>query len=758
MAEFNIKTIEQLQQLTRQSKLDGTDFLIVYERDNGTTNKISLDTLKNLTLEDQKALGADSTFKVENTNLSIGKKSILVPTEEIEDYFLTNGISLGVNELETCKIIAVEGDGVSFDRDTNKLIISQLPPNLIVSDDQNHSFNTNTKRALKFTGAVSINEEAGTIHINDKDTVLQAITNDYQEGINISKIKSAGNVTFSTSSLTDGGTLLTIGLEGASTADKAFSLRSYTATSNNNKDYICQEIQSFSQDQVIAIYFDSSILYSPTTLNGKKIVYYNEHGDKKESIINSIIQDYAILKKQLYGSTIEYRVIFADALQTLNKDWIVDSSNDESQSGFPATVTVTSALSNVSFTALTPTLFDRSNETNEYYIQSKYIKNLSNENLSSNLTLSYNQLRNEERDENDNPLPGYGTSIIPKKFLPSDIGKITLIDGQEITYSDSNESLIFTNAEEMQIPDGGQEGSSSTASKLIEAESYGYDVQDNSFTLKNITEATEGFYLVEFKNGGFTSTPKRGTKIKTENDFFWYIYYNGSSSQDIYLPKTLIQENDSVLFYYDGTYFRYISNDDANGNRVLINQNESNNIITFEQNGQRYDVNQADFSAKTLNTNTSKFININDSNTSISIDFILSDSQDAQDLFLRGDGEWSIPSFTPLLPPETAPEEEENPEEYDRSNLFLDGDGEWSPVINNSLRLYLMDLLFPEGSIFYTTDPNFRPEEPTITDSNIHIGNLNEPNYTWQQIGTTTQGGKTIYLWEKVKNNNQQAG
>ena len=742
MAEFNVKTIGQLQQLQltgQNDRLDGDDYIVVYETsegiDKGTTNKVSLKTLKDLTLANQTAIGADSTFQVqeENKNLLIGKKSVIVPTEKIDEYFNTNGISLKIKDNDSVsRITRIDGDGVDLSDTT--LTISQLPPSIQITDG-NNSFDVKDKNSsLKFTGAVSIDSNTGEIHINDKDTVLQAITDEHQEGINISKIAKDGNITFNTSSLSDGSTLLTIGLEGASSATKAFSLKAYDAFSSNSKDFTCSDINSLPEDSIVAIHFITAVNASPTTLNGYEIRYQDQFGQSSTNV-NRIIQNYAILQKQSGF----YNVIFADALQALAAECIVNTSQN-----FPVVnVDVNTPTSQSSFSALTPQLF----EDNQNYIKPDYIRNLQSASIGKDFELSYDKLVN----------PSTGTHMIPKEYIPD--GTAVVIDGNTVEYNP--QELIFTNAESMVIPGGGEGGgSSSSSSKLIKAESLsGYDETENNFILKNTIAFIDNcFYLIKFVTG-LDINAKRGLKFQTQNgQYSKYIYYNGTSSEDSIIAKNLIQDNDSILFYYDGTYFRYIANDNAVGDRVLINKDINNNVITLEQNGRRYEINQADFSAKTLNTNTSKFINIDDNNTSISIDFILSDNQNPQDLFLRGDGEWSTPSFTPLLPPETAPAEEENPEEYDRSNLFLDGDGEWSPVINNNLRLYLMDLLFPEGSIFYTTDPNFRPEEPTITESNIHIGNLNEPNYTWQQIGTTTQGGKTVYLWEKVKNNNQQAG
>lgn len=756
MAEFNVKTIDELQQLTNQSeKLDSADFIAVYETEDGTTNKISLETLKNLTLKDQNALGADSTFTVEDTNLSIGKKSVLVPTDQLNTYFENNGISLKVNDsTSTNKITSIQGEGVTLSDTT--LTIAQTSPSIYVTDGIN-SFDIKDKdSSLHFEGAVSVDSNTGIIHINDKDTVLQAITGTNPEGINISKIASNGNINFSTSSLDDGSTLLTIGLQGTSTATQAFSLKAYEAISSDNQTYTCSEITSFGQDQVVAIHFNTPVWQSPTTLNGFPISYYNQDGVRDISIVNSIVQDYAILKKQSFNDSFEYRIIFADAIQTLYQDWQIDSSDNDSQTGFPGVVRVTSNLAGISFTALTPTIFERDSQTNQYYIKSQYIKNLNLNNLDQNFTIRFGQLTDDS---------GNTSFKIPKNYIPDDIGKITIVDGQTIQYSDLNETIAFTNSTSIVIPDSGEEGGEgggstpSVSSKLTRIVCSNH-IENNIYNIDGVASIPEGFYLIQFDYGMQDNITGLGLKFGSLP--VKYIYCDGQSSQNKQTKNNFIHDHDSLLFYYKNDLFYFISNDDANANRVKITHNEDQNVIIISQNGNYYTVNKADYTSKDLQVGNSNLLTLTETDTVNTIDFNLppriSDSDEINsnyysDQFLNGLGQWT----TVPIPEDNDTDHAENKSEY-----FLNGEGEWSqPTFTESeaLQSYLINLIFPVGSVYYTTDATFKPQTTGEGSSEGDpIRDWTEGGvYKWIQMNTITQNGETIYPWKKVINENYSA-
>ena len=791
MAEINIKTINQLQEflLNQQgTKLDNNDYIVVSDSEDGTTYKISLQTLKDLTLAGQETIGADSTFKVEDTNLEIGKKSIIVPKEEIEEYLEQlgkEGVLLKVNqESNATKITAI--DGVSLEGETITV------PALQISDEQNHSFNTkNYDNSLQFKGPVTVNTKTKEdnskqieVSFNDNDTVLQAFT---QEGLeNIGKIKAGSNITFSTTQdITDNSTILTVGLGEDSTIAKAFSLKVYEAQevikedNIHNKNYSCLDIKDFDEDQVVAIHFNKPILHSPTFLNDFPIVYYNQHGEKQDNliqedstdfisltterdtiIVNSIIQDYAILKKSVYNGSYEYRIIFADAIQTLYQDWQIDSSDNDSPVGFPATVRVTSKLAGISFTALTPAIFT-TDSNNQYYINPDYIKKLNNSNIDSeSFRVNYEQLINSD-----------GSILIPDNRLPESIKNvpITIVEGQNIVYD--NEAIIFTNSESMTIhTGGGGEGGSTPAQetvKLTKISCLNDLNNDNNYNIDNVSSLSEGFYLIQFKYGlknNVTGLHFTFTSIPLSNPM--YIYYDGDSTEHKEIKKNFIDAQDSLLFYYKDSLFYFISNDNAVGDRIQITSSNEDNVIVLEQNGKSYTINKADYSSKELQTGESQLLELTPGTISNIIDFKLPDRYSADDeinnnylgnIFLNGLGDWSIPT--------DGNNQHQNKEEY-----FLNGEGEWSqPVFNDYQNILddssfinkLIDQIYPLGTVYYTTNQYFRPfatGEPNLPEETIQknwVGNQSQ--YRWEG-DSFQQEGKTIYRWEKVANNITQAG
>lgn len=743
MAEINVKTIDELQSLDYgpNSRLSKEDLIAVYQTQDGTTNKVTLQDLKKLTLEGHTTLNADSSFIVneEGKILIIGKEGQIVPSEAVEEYFATNGVVLNIGEEEEpSAVTSITGDkGIEIKRDitdNKKVIIEQGPADIEVQGPNEQSFNIkNTENSLKFTGAVSVNSETGEININDKDTVLQAITEDAPDGVNISKIKSEGaGISFEIEEKEEPSdpTVLKIKVDDfTETSEKSFSLKVYEANFIQSEEpgdhYICTE--KLPNDSIFAVHFNDSVQTSPTYLSEPleegqnqynfKRLYYIDKYSFRTSAVNEAIEEYAILQKDFIqinnNETIPiYRIVLADCLQNLNNDTWQSTSNGKV---IIVTRKTKEGTQDFSFTALAAPGILTQDEEDNYYVQNEYIKNISNEQLDQNFTLNYNQVINSE-----------GNNIIPDDYISDNIKtpKAVIIGGNTIT--NEEDTLNFTNLADVNINiDGEAIVTDLTERKLIKA-TCSNPCNDGIYTIDNLTSLTKGFYLIEFRYGLGNNTQGVGLKINNATDIK-YIYYDGLPTSNLsrVLPQNFIEEHDSILFYYDGEqYFYFISNDNSVGDRINISESTDRSLITFTQNGVSYSVNSADFSSKNITSNSS-LININEDATQINIGF-------------------NLPN-----------EETEN-----RENLYLNGTGQWSNInVDNIMSNItfidqLIDQIYPVGTAYYTTDPNFRPTgtgEVLPEGSTIKSWGGSSNQYRW--VGDSFQeNGKTIYRWIKQKN------
>lgn len=737
MAEINVKTIDELQSLDYgpNSRLSKEDLIAVYQTQDGTTNKVTLQDLKNLTLEGHTTLNADSSFIVneEGKILIIGKEGQIVPSDVVEEYFATNGVVLNIGEEEKSgAVTSITGDkGIEIKRDitdNKKVIIEQGPADFEVRVDQ-QSFNIkNTENSLKFTGAVQINPETGTIHVNDNDTVLQAITEDAPGGINISKIEALGDgISFDTRTEQKQGqpskTILQVKVDDfTETSEKSFSLKAYETELDNaiyedqpGVHYTCTE--ELPDNSIFAIHFNPYVQISPVYLNGKKLYYFNKFSSRTDAI-NQAVQEYAILQKDfIQGNNSNekipiYRVILADCLQDLYNDtWsatsdgtviIVDRKNHMGQSDF-------------SFTALAAPGLLAQDEENNYYVQNEYIKNISKRQLDANFTLNYSQVINSE-----------GNNIIPDEYISDNIkqGKVVIIGGNTISLDPNNQdTLKFTNLADVNINiDGGATITDPTERELIRA-TCSDPCNNGIYTIDNLTILTKGFYLIEFKYGLGNNTQGVGLKINNATEIK-YIYYDGSSTSNLnrVLPQNFIEEFDSILFYYDGQYFYFISNDNSVGDRINISESTDRSLITFTQNGVSYSVNSADFSSKNITSNSS-LINIDEDATQINIGLNLPSNEDASNLYLNGTGQWSTVNNT--------------------------------ININEATQSFIINLIYPIGSYFetYYSPNDFNPNSDILWSG----GNV----YQWVMVSSSTDPNdstKTIYKWRKDINSEYNDG
>lgn len=713
MAEINrIVPIESLDDV-RPQYLDEEDFLVVYQGEHGTTNKVTIGSLKEKIIGNEYSLFKDSQHTVIPGEkqlygtLDIAEKNIYTQSDTIDGYFIQNGVRVRIGDnTETSAVKTIKGDGVNLEYDTNNAVLTiksngedsgEYISNITIEKDGD-SFSTDT---LSFAGnGVTLDTDNKIININGNGgdgSISADLNNEIISGI--TTLKAGENVGFRANESTPSVLQIYSNTAEVTQVGKAQRLKVYTVTSEtedgitNYGGKILPE--GLIEGDIIGVNFATKFVANAKLYN--KEIY---GGSSETNIPAYIINSFGIFcykNDRFYLLASDYGregTINSISSKTEGNNGRIDISIDAE--GFPAATAISELPNNLVYT-----------------------ETINNQQKINSDLLPYNLLYLEDQ--------GYGSLKINEDYLPDELkrGLIHLINGTDVYVDNIDpETLIFVEGAESATPSGGE--SSGGSSSAIAKATITPPIGDSSEAILNIsaTLLRQNCLLVlttaqEWDNEqGYPDL-----KIKVYNsDIVGDFCYNGGN----YLPPDTITANDTLLFFHEinnGQHnFYLLSSDETTiGKRVSIGK-------TMDEDGSK--------TVTLYNQGKAYIVPVEDTNSQNRVLYGVSP------ILVEPDESNSFLNISLGLPSDY---------QEDPRGLFLNAQGEWTSMglesLSDSLNSLIIDLAYPVGSIYYTEkneyefDPNGRASEyiqDNITDW------TSDGMYKWTHV---TNG--TVHQWTK---------